>query len=738
MTPTINSDLNRKSDLNRRQFLSVSALAGGGFLLGAHLSIPEAGANAGLGQTETTLGAFVRIMPGGPVTIIAQNPEIGQGVKTMLPMLIAEELDVSWDQVRVEQAGLDTDLYRRQSAGGSTATPTHYEAMRRVGAAARAMLVAAAAARLGVPASELATEAGVVHHRASGRSHTYAELAADAATQVVPDPEAVPLKDPADFRIIGTPIPGVDNPAIVTGEPLYGIDVTVPGMKYAVFEKCPVFGGKVASANLDAVRSAPGVTHAFVIEGGASPLDALQGGVAIIADTWWAAQQAREQLEVTWNEGPSAAHSSEGFAARAQELAGQPPEEALRVDGDFDAAVAAAASVVEAAYSYPFIAHAPLEPQNCTAHFSGGKLQMWAPTQTPERARGQCAELLGIPESDITIHLTRMGGGFGRRLYNEPVVETARIAREVDFPVKLVWTREDDMRHDPYRPGGFHFLKGAVNERGDILAWHDHFVSFGQEGRFSSSAGMRAEEFPQGFIPNFSLVTSRMPLGIPTGALRAPTSNAIAFVIQSFIDELAHAASKDPLQIRLEMLDRAVASGAETQMDAARMRAVVAAVGERSGWGDPLPEGTAKGVAFHFSHRGYFAEVVQASVSRSGQVAVDQVWAVGDIGSQVINPLNAENQVQGSVLDGLGQAFYQEITFAGGRTQQSNFDDFLLLSLAEAPPIDVHFLKTDFPPTGLGEPALPPAPAALCNAIFAATGKRVRSLPLSKHDLSWA
>lgn len=728
---------NVKSDLNRRQFLSVSALAGGGFLLGARLSIPGAGANAGLPQTEATLNAFVRIMPEGPVTIIAQNPEIGQGVKTMLPMLIAEELDVSWDQVHVEQAGLDTDLYSGQFAGGSTATPTHYESMRRVGAAARAMLVATAADRMGVPASELETEAGVVHHRASGRSHTYAELAEDAAGRMVPDPESVPLKDPEDFRIIGTPIPGVDNPAIVTGEPLFGIDVTVPGMRYAVFEKCPVFGGKVASANLDAVRSAPGVTHAFVIEGGDSPLDALQSGVAIIADTWWAAQQARGQLEVTWSEGPSAEHSSEGFAARAQELAQQPPEETLRADGDFDAAVATAASVVEGEYAYPFLAHAPLEPQNCTAHFSDGKLEMWAPTQTPERGRSQCAELLGIPESDITIHLTRMGGGFGRRLYNDPVVEAARIASEVDFPVKLVWTREDDMQHDLYRPGGFHFLRGAVDEGGDIVAWRDHFVSYGQGGRFSSSASMRSEEFPQGFVPNFSLVTSRMPLGIPTGALRAPTSNAIAFVIQSFIDELAHAANKDPLQMRLEMLDRAVASGAETRLDAARMRAVVAAVGERSAWSESLPEGTAKGVAFHFSHRGYFAEVVQTSVSRSGQVAVDHVWTVGDVGSQIINPLNAENQVQGAVLDGLGQALYQEITFEGGRTQQSNFDNFFLLTLGETPPVDVHFLETDFPPTGLGEPALPPAPAALCNAIFAATGKRVRSLPLSKHDLSW-
>jgi isoquinoline 1-oxidoreductase subunit beta len=731
--------VNATPSVSRRQFLSVSALAGGGLLLGARFALTgPRGAGAAALYAEATLNAYVRITPDGLVTIVAQNPEIGQGVKTMLPMLIAEELDVSWDRVRVEQGDLDTELYRGQFAGGSMATPMHYESMRRVGAAGRALLVAAAAARWGVAASELETADGVVHHRASGKSAPYGELASEAAGLEAPDPRSVALKDPEDFKIIGTSKPGVDNPAIVTGKPLFGIDVSLPGMKYAVFEKCPVFGGKVKSANLDAARAAPGVTHAFVVEGGSNPLEGLQSGVAIVADSWWQANQAREKLEVVWDEGPTAAQSSQGFAERALELAKEPPQQSLRADGDVAAGLAGAVAVVEAAYSYPFVAHASLEPQNCTAHFKSGKLELWAPTQTPQGARKEAADLLGIAESDVTLHLPRMGGGFGRRLYNDPVVEAARIAKEVDAPVKLLWTREDDLRHDLYRPGGFHFFKGGVDAEGRIAAWHDHFVTFGEGAQFSASAEMAAVEFPQGFIANYALDASKMPLGVPTGALRAPRSNAISFVIQSFLDELAHAAKKDPLQLRLEMLDATIAAGTRTQLDAKRMRAVLALVGERSGWGSTeLPAGTGMGVAFHFSHRGYFAEVVKASVTKRGKVTVDQVWVVGDVGSQIINPTNAINQVQGAVLDGLAQALHQEITFEAGRTRQSNFHNFELLTIAEAPPIDVHFLTTDHPPTGLGEPALPPAPPALCNAIFAATGKRVRSLPLAGQDLSW-
>ncbi len=747
--------------VTRRDFLRVTAIAGGGMLLASYLE--PAGALAAAVATpaaDFVPNAFVRITPDGVVTVIAQNPEIGQGIKTMLPMLIAEELDVDWKSVRVEQAPFDPDRFSNQVAGGSTATPTHWTPMRRVGAAARSMLVTAAARTWGVSEAECETASGVVRHRASGRTLAYGALATKAAAVPAPKLDGVKLKDPKDFKIIGTRVRGVDTRAIVTGRPLYGIDVTVPGMLYAAFEKCPVFGGKVASANLGAVKAAPGVRHAFVVEGGEA-LEGLLGGVAIVADSWWAAQSARKQLRVTWNEGKAAAQSSAGFARRAAELSKQPAQRSVRRDGDVDAALAKATAVVRAEYFYPFIAHAPLEPQNCTAHFHDGKLEIWAPTQAPAGGRALVAKTLGIAESDVTIHITRSGGGFGRRLMNDYMVEAAWIAKTAGAPVKLVWTREDDMRHDFYRPAGFHYFTGAVDASARLTAWRDHFVSFGEDAEnFARGAQLSDAEFPARFVPNLALDASVMPLGVPTGWLRAPASNGIAFATQSFVDEMAHAAKRDPLQFRLDLLASAqpepkpapdktpapARGAAQTvqarqgppRFDPDRMRAVLELVGEKSGWGNRrLPRGTGMGVAFYFSHRGYFAEVVQASVTPAGKLAIEKVWAAGDVGSEIINPMGAEQQVQGSVLDGIAQALGQEITIEGGRAVQSNFHDFPLLRMTQAPPVEVHFVKSDFPPTGLGEPALPPVIPALCNAIFAATGKRVRALPLSKHDLAW-
>jgi isoquinoline 1-oxidoreductase subunit beta len=728
------------SGMNRRSFLRLSGLAGGGLLIGSYTQLfasPGAGA-AGLAETapaaDAVLNHWIRITPDNIVTIIAQNPEIGQGVKTMLPMIIADELDVSWANVRIEQAPLDTSKYTGQSAGGSTATPNHWLPMRRAGAAGRALMIAAAAQTWGVPAGELTTAEGVVHHRGSSRSMTYGQLAATAATLPPPDAQTVALKDPRDFTIIGTPVRNVDGHAIVTGKAIFGIDVTLPGMLHAVFEKCPVFGGKVASANLDAVRALPGVRHAFVVEGG-DALNGLLGGVAIVADTWWHANSARRQLEVTWNEGATAAQSTDGFARQAAEHARGTPAQSLRTEGETDTALQRAAKTVEAAYSYPFLAHASLEPMNCTAHWQNGRMEIWAPSQAPQGGRGLVARTLEIPEDAITVHITRQGGGFGRRLANDYMVEAAWIAREVGVPVKLLWTREDDTRHDFYRPAGYHFLKGGVDAAGRIVAWQNHFVSFGEGERFAAAANMGANEFPARFLPNYALGASIMPFGIPTGFLRAPGSNGIAFVIQSFIDELAHAAGRDPLELRLEMLADSPEGAA---FDAGRMRAVLQLAAEKSGWGQPLPRGTGKGIAFHFSHRGYFAEVVQVTVSRDGDLEIDNVWVAGDIGSQIINPLNAVNQAQGSVLDGFSEALAQEITIENGRTVQRSFNDFPLLRMRQAPPVEVHFIRSDNPPTGLGEPALPPAIPALTNAIFAATGKRIRSLPISAHDLGWS
>jgi isoquinoline 1-oxidoreductase beta subunit len=786
--------------LSRRTFLTVTAAAGGGLMLDFVLPGQEAQAIPGKGGVAE-ISAYVKIAPDGIVTIAAKNPEIGQGIKTALAQLVAEELDVAWKDVRVETAEADARRYGQQFAGGSLSIPMNYRAMRLAGASARGLLVAAAAKTWGVPESELTTADGVVTHAKSGRTVTYGQLASKAAVlaeeqakkaaeeaakaaaaakaagrppgppmMMGPPPEPqVKLKEAKDFKIIGKPMGGVDSPKIVKGEPIFGIDATVPGMKYAVIERSPVHGGKLVSANIEELKTLPGVHGVYTIsapELGDPPYDGmavgLVDGVAIVANSYWAAVKAARQLKATWQDGGTASESSAGFDHQAAELGKQAPTQVIFTEGDPKGAMTGAAKVIEASYFYPFLAHAPMEPMNATAHYKDGKVEIWAPTQFPSNGLALIANAVGIPVEKapfgppqpppgaITVHMLRAGGGFGRRLANDYAVQAAAISKAAGVPVKLIWNRAQDLQHDMYRPAGYHFFKAGLDKDGKLVAFTNHHITFGKEGKdgkpgkYNSAATMSGTEFPAQCLANLEYGQSAIPLGIPTGPMRAPGSNTYAFALQGFLDEIAHAAGKDPLQFQLDILGeprlikplRAGGLMPAPGFDTGRMRGVLELVREKSGWGKrQFPKGTGMGVAAYYSHLGYFAEVVKATVDSSGAVNVDKVWVVADIGSQLVNPSGALNQVQGGVIDGLSQALGQQITLENGRVVQTNFHELPLLRMHQAPPIEVHFRTTPNNPTGIGEPSLPPAIPALVNAIYAATGKRVRKLPVNPSEL---
>jgi isoquinoline 1-oxidoreductase subunit beta len=743
--------------LNRRSFLQLTALAGGGLALNLYRS-PLAAAQGPGTPPALTPQAFIQIAPDGVVTIMARASESGQGMRNMLPMLIAEELDVDWKDVRVQQAELNEKIYGEQFSGGSANTPQGWEPMRRVGAAGRQLLITAAAQTWSVPEAECTAQSGRVLHSASGRSSSYGELAAKASALPSPALSAVKLKDPKDYRIIGHSQPGVDTRAIVMGKPLFGIDVQLPGMLYAAIEKAPVFAGKVKSANIDQVKALPGVRHVLVIEGGITPAPltswepGMEPGIAIVADTWWQAQQARKQLKVDWDLGPAATQSTDGFSKNAAELLKAPPATIVRQYGDVDAALKASANVVEATYEFPFIAHVTMEPQGATAHWKDGKLEMWSTSTLPGNGRELVAKTLGIQASDITTHMVRSGGSFGRRLQNDWLVEAAWIAKQVDAPVKLLWSREDDIAHDPFRPGGTMALKGAVDAQGKLTAWRQHFVTYGDAKHSASGGGIGGDAYPAGFPPAYALFTSAQPLMLRTGALRAPGDNAYCWVAQSFLDELAHVAKRDPLEFQLDLLSNKKAPWNSGGGDAVgdheptgpsvlipeRFKGVLELVAEKSGWATrSKTPGRGMGIAAWFCHLGYFAEVADVSVDADNKVTVHHIWAAGDVGSQIINPAAAENLSYGGIVEGMSH-MGQEITIVDGKVQQSNFHNHPLMRMRQAPKIDVFWRKTDYAPTGLGEPTLPPTLPALSNAIFAATGKRIRSLPLQRSGFRWA
>ena len=716
--------------LGRRELFKLGGGAAG-LMLGFAL-VRGRDAAAALPADGGALNAFIRVSPEGKILIYAKNPELGQGVKTSLPMIVADEMDAAWSDVHVEMAPVNAALYGRQAAGGSTSIPLNWDMLRRAGAAARAMLMKAAAKEWKVPESELSTSDSHVIHAATQRTIGYGALASKAAAVPVPDSATLKLKTPDQWKIIGTRVSGVDNLALVTGKPLFGSDQTMPGMLYATYEKCPAVGGKVASANLEQIKKMPGVKDAFILEGNGIVTD-LMPGVAIVAESTWAALRAKSALQITWDETNASKDSWSALTKRALELSGKPGQDVVHKAGDVDAAMAGAAKTVEAFYSYPFVSHAPMEPQSCTAWVEGEKATVWAPTQTPERGQQAVAKVLGLPNEAVTLHMVRGGGGFGRRLTNDFACEAAAISQKAGAPIKLTWTREDDMRHDFYRAGGFHWLKAGLDANGKLVAWRHHNIGFTADGKAPViGSGIPATEFPLPMVADSELTQTLLPLATPCGAWRAPKSNVVAFVVQGFLNELATAAGRDHLEFLLEVMGEPkwLPPANMQALHTGRAAGVIKLAAEKAGWGRKMPPGHGLGIAFYFSHAGHFAEVAEVSVDADKTVNVLKVWVAADVGP-VVNYSSTENQIEGSIIDGVS-TMNLELAIEDGRIREGNFHEYPLLRIGQAPKVEVHFAKTDFPPTGAGEPAFPPLAPAVANAVFAATGRRIRSLPMKK------
>lgn len=742
------NDSDQVTNPSRRRLLIGGLTVSGGLLLGWPLTgLPASEAS---GSSANKIGYFVEIRPDGDVIIGVAQPEIGQGVRTSLPMLVAEELDVDWSRVKIEQMPLGivktpegyTWKYGGQGAGGSTSITSAWPFLRDVGASARRQLIFAAANRWKVEPAQCRTEPGYVICDALNQKLAYAELVAEAAALPVPaEPAAV--KSPASFRIVGQPHSVIDAHDIVTGKARYGIDTDVPGMKYASIERCPYLDGTVASMDDTAARSVPGVLDVFVVNGPkpGEPYFILASGVAVVAENTWAAFQGRKALSIDWTHGPHSSESTEGFWQQCIDLlAGS--GQVVRNDGDLDAAVKTAAKQVTARYQQPYVNHAPLEPQNCFAHVQEKSVRIIAPTQMPSGASRAVNEVTGIDREFITVEMTRVGGGFGRRLTNDYVAEAALVSKQAGgIPIQLVWTREDDVRHDFYRPAGMHELKATVDERGKVTGWTHRLASASKyyrrpdvtaEGMFE--AEMYIDDFPAGIVDNLRIEWLAVQSGVPRGSWRAPAHTANAFVVQSFLDEVAHASGQDPLALRLalygESRELPYAQHGGPTFNPWRLSRLLEHIAREIDYSGKRARGRAVGIASHFTFGGYAAHAVEVTVGRKGELAIERIVAAVDCGV-VVNPRGVEAQLQGGTIDGLSTALNLQITVKDGQIQQSNFHDYPLLRLAAVPEkIECHILPYGDVPTGMGEMGIPTLAPALCNAIFNASGVRIRNLPI--------
>jgi isoquinoline 1-oxidoreductase beta subunit len=711
--------------LSRRALLKGGLAAGTGLAIGFRLPIADRSIAFAQGSGVFAPNQWLRIDRDGIVTIINSVPEMGQGSLTTTPMIIADELDAEWDNVRVEQAPVNAALYanpafKTQLYGGSFGVRAHLEMWRKAGAAARQMLMEAAATEWGVAVSEVDTEPGTVVHKPTGRKLTYGQLVDKA--QPLPVPQNPKLKTADKFRYIGKRISRRDVPSKVNGTAIYGIDVQVPGMLIASIERCPVFGGKALSFDATGPKGVMGVRHVVQVS----------SGVAIVADSFWAALNGRKALTVTWDEGPQA-HLSSAVISREYATLAKQPGQVARNDGDAEKVLAAGGRTLEATYEVPFLEHACMEPMNATAHVTPDACVVWAPTQAPGPSQGAAARITGLPPEKVTVHTTMLGGGFGRRTEVDFVVDAVETSKAVGAPVKVIWTREDDMTHGFYRPATYNAFRASLEAQGAPAAWWNRIVGPGiliqkglaKPGEVDRAAVEGARNHPYD-IPNVLVEWTNKDYGVPVGFWRSVGPSQNGFIVESFIDELAHLAGKDPYEYRRGLLGKAP-----------RHKGVLELAATKANWGSPLPPGRGRGIAVCFSYGSYAAHVAEVSVAPDGKVIVHKVVCAIDCGIAV-NPDQVKAQMEGGLVYALTATLYGEITLDHGRVQQTNFHQYPMMRIAEMPVVDVHILDSGEAPGGLGEPGIPTVAPAVCNAIFAATGKRIRRLPIRPDELKRA
>lgn len=695
---------------SRRQFLKISSLTGGGLLLGFDwLGAKAAPASVITDSAVTNLefNSYLSIGTDGVITIFSPNPELGQNIMTSFPMIVAEELDADWQKIKVLQAPFDAKKFERQLTGGSGAIPHSWKRLRNAGATARYLLVAAAAKRWNTDVSDCRTENSQVINTKTGAILGYGELAEEASKIAVP--ASVPLKDRKDFKLIGSSVRNVENKNILTGKGVFGIDFYREGMVYAMIQRPPAFGTKIKSTDVEAARAMPGIMDVVV----------FKNNVAVVGKSTWEVMKARKAIKVEYEKDGNI-ESSDDHDKLFVELLKSSTATVRRKDGDVAAAFSAAAKVITGEYQCPFIPHNPMEPMNFFADVREDGVELVGPTQTPAAARANTAKLLGIPEEKITVNITRLGGGFGRRLKFDYVLEAAELSSIIKKPVKLIWTREDDMTGGSYRPAVRYRFEAALDATGNLTGYKLRGVGI------NAGNCTREDNFPAAAVDNLLIDTVEHSSPITTGAWRAPITNFLAFAEQSFLDEVAHSAGKDPVQFRLELLDRARKNpvGA-VKYNIDRMEGVIKLAAEKSGWGKK--KNVSQGFSVYFSHASYVAQVCDVAMT-NGQPVVKKIYAACDCG-EVINKSGAMQQVMGGIVDGYGHAMFGKLTFKDGAPEQNNFNKYRMIRIKEIPDIDVHFVDNGIDPTGLGEPALPPTGGAIANALFSATGKRVRNQP---------